>query len=442
MQTLDNRRQLLTQPQQIKPEEVTQHENIKSALDEGFTVPEISLDEDYNAPEISLDEDYNASEISLDEDNTAHKISLGESNAVSKVSLSASVTLFANVGLGKVMQWFIPSYFEQVVLYYSSLRSVHGIRNIVLIPFVRFAECQRRLHRPFVKSAHQLLVKPRFSCVFSCSFVACSVNESLLVNFVSQAKLSAAVASFKSPKNTAAREPMETIWTPPSWSTALQVKRSSRLRTMVDSALKPFPVVPVFRFDINDASDNLLWAKLGDGMSLYFEFLKQMCFIFAIMTLLSLPQLIISYLGGNYVSSLADTTVPSGNVLFTRLSIGNLFYNDSLWIGEEEVSQTRDITVSGMLYSVTPRKMGLIFALLDITGIIFFLVHLETFSQKVDKIANKLAASVCNIQKYSIIVKGLPYQSKAEEIRSFFEAHGAIADVKVASYPVLELFKT
>ena len=262
---------------------------------------------------------------------------------------------------------------------------------------------------------------------------------SFLVNFVSQAKFSAAVASFKSPKNTATREPMETMWRPPSWSTALQVKRSSRVRTMVDSALKPFPVVPVFRFDINDASDNLLWAKLGDGMSLYFEFLKQMCFIFAIMTLLSLPQLIISYLGGNYVSSLADTTVPSGNVLFTRLSIGNLFYNDSLWIGAEEVSQTRDITVSGTLYSVTPRKMGLIFTLLDITGIIFFLVHLETFSQKVDKIANKLAASVCNIQKYSIIVKGLPHQAKAEEIRIFFEAYGAIADVKVASYPAVFL---
>ena len=127
MQTLDNSKQLLTRPQQIKPEEVTGNETLKAPLDEGYTVPEnqISLDEGYNVPEnqISLDEGYTVPEnqTSLDQGCTASKISLDGGTTASNLSLSESMTHFANVakgaasiGLGRVMQWFFPSDFEYV----------------------------------------------------------------------------------------------------------------------------------------------------------------------------------------------------------------------------------------------------------------------------------------------------------------------------------------
>ena len=140
MQTLDNSKQLLTQPQQIKPEEVTGNETLKAPLDEGYTAPEnqISLDEGYTVPEnqISLDEGYTVSEnqisldgghtvpenqISLDQGCTASNISLDGGTTASNLSLSESMTHFANVakgaasiGLGRVMQWFSPSDFEYV----------------------------------------------------------------------------------------------------------------------------------------------------------------------------------------------------------------------------------------------------------------------------------------------------------------------------------------
>ena len=101
MQTLDNSKQLLTRPQQIKPEEVTGNETLKAPLDEGYTVSE--------------------NQISLDEGCTASKISLDGGTTASNLSLSESMTHFANVakgaasiGLGRVLQWFFPSDFEYV----------------------------------------------------------------------------------------------------------------------------------------------------------------------------------------------------------------------------------------------------------------------------------------------------------------------------------------
>jgi RNA recognition motif-containing protein len=227
----------------------------------------------------------------------------------------------------------------------------------------------------------------------------------------------------------------EKIWYHPSTEIALEVQHASRIRMIKEGKKKPFPILPAYQEDLKTDSDALLWGKLGDGMTLYFDFLKLMCWVFAATTILSIPQLVLSAMGGTYVESEGVVlSSPPVNAKLGRLTIGNLFFNDSLWVGTDELNQMRNVTIGGDLYPMTPRKVGLVLTLLDITGIIVFLVALAKFDRKIDKKADRVGKNAHNIQKYSVVVKGLPRQAKEDEIRKFFSVHGPIADVKIASY--------
>jgi hypothetical protein len=227
----------------------------------------------------------------------------------------------------------------------------------------------------------------------------------------------------------------EKIWYHPSTEIALEVQHASRIRMIKAGKKKPFPILPVYQEDLKTDSDALLWGKLGDGMTLYFDFLKLMCWVFAATTLFSIPQLVLSGMGGTYVDS--DGVVlssPPVNAKLAKLTIGNLFFNDSLWVGTDELNQMRNVTIGSDMYAMTPRKVGLVLTLLDVSGIIVFLVALTWFNKKIDKKADRVGKNAYNMQQYSVVVKGLPRQAKEDEIRKFFSVFGPIADVKIASY--------
>lgn len=228
----------------------------------------------------------------------------------------------------------------------------------------------------------------------------------------------------------------EKIWYHPSTEIAREVQRSSRIRMIKEGKKKKFPILPVYQEDIKTNSDELLWGKLGDGMTLYFDFLKLMCWVFAATTILATPQLVLSSMGGTYVTSdgVFGLSTPPYNAPLAKLTIANLFFNDSLWSGPDEINQMRNITIGGDIYTLTPRKVGLVLTLLDITGVIIFLVALAKFDQKIDKKANRVGKNAFNIQQYSIVVKGLPRHAKEDAIRQLFSCYGPIADIKIASY--------
>jgi hypothetical protein len=228
----------------------------------------------------------------------------------------------------------------------------------------------------------------------------------------------------------------EKIWYHPSTEIAREVQRSSRIRMIKDGKKKKFPILPVYQEDIKVDSDELLWGKLGDGMTLYFEFLKRMCWVFAATTLLAIPQLVVSSMAGSYVETdgVFGISTPPYNAPLAQLTIANLFLNDSLWAGRDELNQMRNVTIGGDIYTFTPRKVGIVLTLLDITGIIIFLVALADFDKKIDKKAARVGKNAYNIQQYSVAVKGLPRFAKEDSIRQLFSSFGPIADIKVASY--------
>jgi hypothetical protein len=171
-------------------------------------------------------------------------------------------------------------------------------------------------------------------------------------------------------------------------------------------------------------------------MTLYFDFLKLMCWVFAVTTLLAIPQLVLSSMGGTYVASdgVFGLSTPPYNAPLAKLTIANLFFNDSLWSGRDELNQMRNMTIGGDIYSSTPRKVGLVLTLLDITGIIVFLAALTMFDKRISKKADRVGKNAYNIQQYSVVVKGLPRHAKEDAIRRLFSIFGPIADIKVASY--------
>jgi hypothetical protein len=92
-------------------------------------------------------------------------------------------------------------------------------------------------------------------------------------------------------------------------------------------------------------------------------------------------------MAGSYVETdgVFGISTPPYNAPLAQLTIANLFLNDSLWAGRDELNQMRNVTIGGDIYTFTPRKVGIVLTLLDITGIIIFLVALADFDKKIDK---------------------------------------------------------
>lgn len=158
-------------------------------------------------------------------------------------------------------------------------------------------------------------------------------------------------------------------------------------------------------------------GKLGVGIQLYFMFMKYLGVLFALMTLISFPAMVLHRTGHGVSEARAD---PLGLAYF---SIGNEgLHPDN---NNTEMCQpvgTIDCTLRTLNNPITPdpEKASLLITLCDIASSIVFILFLNYFRLAIKKAVRENDEQNITPGDYAVFVRGLPSNATEEEILQHF----------------------
>ena len=164
-------------------------------------------------------------------------------------------------------------------------------------------------------------------------------------------------------------------------------------------------------------------ADLGEGVSLYFQFVKSMSICMTIGAILSIPAIIFAYHGSNIPPQDQDA------IGFYQFTLGNIGYNlasatystDSACTHAQNINSTSPcIHLFNNKYELTLVTAG---SILTFCEVIFYFVFMSTSiflllrMKSLSKLMERDDQSVCD---YAIMVKNLPPDCSFDQILSHF----------------------
>lgn len=157
----------------------------------------------------------------------------------------------------------------------------------------------------------------------------------------------------------------------------------------------------------------------GSGLPLYFIFVQSMCVAFFIMSILSIPAMLLTYHGSKMAITDRD---PLG---LYKLSLGNLGYNA---VDEEfypcttgGYGVTKNSTCIDFYGTqLTTEQAGVVITAFEFLQVIVFLMTLFFLRIKSDLIAKQSEAKDCVVSDYAIMVTGIPKDTTITQIITHF----------------------
>ena len=196
-------------------------------------------------------------------------------------------------------------------------------------------------------------------------------------------------------------------WSPPSIAEAMNFKKRTIFREGIAS---------LWRANVTTATD------LSIGVVLYFEFAKAACHCMFILTILSIPSILISYSGSRIPLSDQDF------IGFSQFTIGNIGYNpmsptylrDSTCKNELSSYVGKCINVLGREVKLSDAESVLTLCeILQILVFYLFILHLNNTNKMHVRYARQ---DECKIEDYTLMCRRLPKKTTMEELSKHFNS--------------------
>lgn len=163
-----------------------------------------------------------------------------------------------------------------------------------------------------------------------------------------------------------------------------------------------------------------LFEQFGEGIYLYFFFLKYFAIVFGILALISLPIVVLS-LTWNASGFKGDQNY------FVKMSLSNFL---RLELNDTDDQDTIDAKSSE--YQTDSKNYFYIFQGLDLLYTFVFWISVLVFRYYIAKKTNKIQKKTVSVQKYSLQVNNLPKNSTLSELKKFFEQFGKVVAINGA----------
>jgi hypothetical protein len=217
----------------------------------------------------------------------------------------------------------------------------------------------------------------------------------------------------------------ETPWVPPSLAKAVEFRQHAIFR----SGVAPLSTVNLCR-----APD------LGNGMALYFQFVRSMGVCMFVMMLLSIPTLVFAYFGSRMPQEDRD-----GMSLYL-FTLGNIGYNknsasyasDSACKSFAAYMNVNETCIHlPMDNEISLSAVGSIISLMELLQIFVFFCTVYHLKRRVDIVGEELSRLITAVTDYSILVKNIPKDTKQKELIEYFSALCPLDRVDWAGRPAL-----
>jgi hypothetical protein len=163
-----------------------------------------------------------------------------------------------------------------------------------------------------------------------------------------------------------------------------------------------------------------LFEQFGEGIYLYFFFLKYFAIVFGIMALISLPIVFLSL-------SWSASGFKGDQNYFVKMSLSNFL---RLELNDTDDQDTIDLKSSN--YQRDSKNFFYIFQGLDLVYTFIFWVSVLVFRYFIAKKTSKIQTKTVSVQKYSLQVNNLPKGSTLSELKKFFEQFGKVVAINGA----------
>jgi hypothetical protein len=158
-------------------------------------------------------------------------------------------------------------------------------------------------------------------------------------------------------------------------------------------------------------------GEMGVGMSLYFIFLKKLCWFFFMATILSLPALALNWGGRGITEDLADpmmlvhTTVANQGLTLDNMEIGYCLEHESICNGTTRSVYGMEVPSNYVAYTVTA---------CDLLYSMCFLWFMFSFRRRIHKEVGRADADNITADDYGIFVRGLPRDASETNVLDHF----------------------
>ncbi len=169
--------------------------------------------------------------------------------------------------------------------------------------------------------------------------------------------------------------------------------------------------------------------RFGPGISSYFKWLKLLGAMYTVLSLIQLPVMFFNVAAGDYFDNMLLPIV--------QTTVGNLYRLQSVNATTQQIeTQVYSMYFPGICDPACELDTGSLvfyYGAVDAFTVLAFLVFLTITGRFLKIEERKFATSVLKVESYSIMVKGLPKDTRTEEIRHHFEdlLRASVADVQL-----------
>jgi hypothetical protein len=158
-------------------------------------------------------------------------------------------------------------------------------------------------------------------------------------------------------------------------------------------------------------------GEMGVGMSLYFIFLKKLCWFFFLASILALPALALNWGGRGIIQELADpmmlvyTTVANQGLHMDNVELGYCLENEAICNGTTRNVYGMEVPSNYVAYAVTG---------CDLLYSMCFLWFMFSFRRQIQKEVGRADADNITADDYTIFVRGLPTDASETMVLDHF----------------------
>lgn len=178
-------------------------------------------------------------------------------------------------------------------------------------------------------------------------------------------------------------------------------------------------------------------GDIGEGVPMYFQFLKSMITFMAISALLSIPSIVFCYFGNKILEEDKD-----GIGLF-KFTVGNIGYNQGDENYAEDVkcrgpknAEDSCFVILGLQFSLT-NVASILTACELLQMIAFFIVYFDLV-RRIHRIKSKSDARICSASDYAIIIENLHPDTTVDDIKQHFSSLYGLDSIDWKGRPIVD----
>ena len=180
--------------------------------------------------------------------------------------------------------------------------------------------------------------------------------------------------------------------------------------------------------------------KYGVGTRLYFQQLRRLGWVFALMFVLSLPSLYFNVQGNGVDTGYVLTKMTLGNQ-----GVANTTTTPTANATDLSSSSSSSDSMSGdtLVHGLTKQQVGIIVSLCDLAATIVFLLALLKAAYDHRRVTAAYHSSILTVSRYSVAVTNLhKHATSRDTLKAHFSQFGPVVDVSIlySNFALVELY--